>query len=189
MFPCIRFASPWPFDGCNGPTDPDAVAQEAPNFTFTYLDGLLARLRREIPDTERRFAAYRSLDFAGVPNYARAHQFETRRILALDRKYDCRIGAFMLDGCRSEQLFYTTNHPNRQIFEMMLAHIMRGLAVRGTIPRVDALDQLHTIQVPVHPLVAEALEMRWVTPDRKYRFRQEELTWEEYVRRYIAHYG
>src|SRR5207244_7603078 len=148
MFPCIRFASLWPFDGCNGPTDLEAMVQEAPNFTFTYHDGLLARLRREIPDHEQRFAAYRSLAVEGVANYVRAHQFESRRILALDRKYDCNIGQFMLDRFQAEQIFYTTNHPNQQIFEMLITNIMRSLAVRGKIPPVAALDQLQTLQVP-----------------------------------------
>jgi hypothetical protein len=189
MFPCVRFASLWPFDSCNGPTDQHAIEQEAPNFTFTYLDGLLARLRLEIPDRERRFDAYRSLDLDGIINYVRAHEFETRRMLALDKKYDCEIGRFTLDRFQSEQLFYTTNHPNRRIFELLIANIMRSLGIKGDIPHIEALDQLHTLQVPVHPKVAEALGVSWATPARRYRFRQEELNWEQYVRRYIDLYG
>src|SRR5205085_204573 len=110
MFPCIRFASLWPFDGVNGPSDRDAMLLEAPNFTFLYLDGLLGRLRREIPDRERRFEAYRSLEIDRVINYRRLHELESRRIIALDEKYDCRIGSFVLDRFQSEQVFYTTNH-------------------------------------------------------------------------------
>lgn len=186
MFPCIRFASLWPFDGWNGPTDQHAIAQEAPNFTFSNLDGLLARLRKEIPDRDRRFEAYRSLDLAGIVNYARLHDFETRRMLALDAKYDCEIGHFILDRFQSEQLFYTTVHPNRRLFGLLMANIMRSLGISSDIPHLAAFDQM---QVPVHPKVAEALGVRWATPERKYRFRQEELTWEQYVRRYIDHYG
>lgn len=189
MFPCIRFASPWPFDACNGATDHEAIAQEAPNFTFTYLDGLLGRLRREIPDPEERFRAYRSLSIDGVANFVRAHQFETRRILALDKKYASGIGQFMLDRFPFEQIFYTTNHPNSEIFRMLMANIMKSLAVEGKIRSIAGFDQLNTMQVPVHPMVAEALGIRWAPPERKYRFRQEELTWEQYVRRYIRHYG
>ncbi len=189
MFPCVWFASPWPFDGFNGPTDREAIAREHPNFTFTYFDGLLARLRREIPDRQQRFQAYRSLDCPGVPNYRRLHQFEIRRMLALDAKHSCTIGERILGRFQSRQVFYTINHPDREIFEMILANIMRSLGVKGAIPHLEALDQLQTLQIPVHPLVAEALEMRWATEERKYRFRQEELTWEEYVRRYIDHYG
>jgi hypothetical protein len=63
---------------------------------------------------------------------------------------------------------------------------MRSLGISSDIPHLAAFDQM---QVPVHPKVAEALGVRWATPERKYRFRQEELTWEQYVRRYIDHYG
>src|SRR5260370_577105 len=189
MVPAIPFYWVGAFCGFNGPTDQHAIVQEAPNFTFTYFDGLLARLRQQIRDRERRFEAYRSLNIDGVTNYLRAHQFETRRMLALDKKYDCGIGKFILDRFQSEQLFYTTNHPNREIFELLIANIMRSLGVKGHIPPIAPLDQLHTLQVPVHPRVAEVLGVRWATPERKYRFRQEELTWEQYIRRYIEHYG
>ena len=107
----------------------------------------------------------------------------------MDKKYDCQIGHYILDRFQSEQLFYTTNHPNGRIFEMIIANIMHSLGVKGQVPHIAPLDQLHTLQVPVHPKVAEALGARWATPDRKYRFRQEELTWEQYIRRYIEHYG
>ncbi len=189
MFPCIRLASLWPFDHCNGPTDIHAFERSAPNFTFPYLDGLLARLRTEIPDPERRFQAYRSLNFGGIVNYVRAHQFETRRMLALDKKYDCEIGQFILDRFQSEQLFYTTNRPNRRIFELLMANIMRSLGITGDIPPLAVLDQFRVLQVPVHPTVADALGVLWATPQRRYCFRQVELTWEEYVRRYIDLYG
>jgi hypothetical protein len=189
MFPCIRFASLWPFDGVHGPSDRDAILREAPNFTFLYLDGLLGRLRREVPDRERRFAAYRSLQIESVINYRRLHELEKRRILALDEKYDCRIGGFVLDRFQSEQVFYTTNHPNRQVFELLLATIIRRLGVKASIPRIAAFDHLRALQVPVHPKVAEGFGVCWATPDRRYPFRHEELTREQYVRRYIDHYG
>src|SRR5205823_2790498 len=125
--------------------DRHAVEQEEPNFTFTYADGLLARLRREIPDRERRFQAYRELSLTGIVNYVRAHQFESRRLLAADRKYDSRIGQYILDRFQSEQLFYTTNHPNGRLFGMIIEGIMRRLGVNGEVPHFEPLDQLNTL--------------------------------------------
>ena len=70
-----------------------------------------------------------------------------------------------------------------------MANIMRSLGIAGHVPQIELLDHLGTQQVPVHPRVAEALGVRWATAQRQYRFRQEELTWEQYVRRYIDPYG
>ena len=93
-FPLVRFASLWPFDSWNGPGDKQAYEREAPNLTFPYLDGLLGRLRGEIPDPEARFHAYRTLDVPGIINYRRLHEMEIRRLGSMDKKFDFAIGAF-----------------------------------------------------------------------------------------------
>ncbi len=80
-FPLLHFASLWPFDHYNGPGDKEAYEREWPNLTFLYHDGLLARLRKEIPDREQRLLAYRSLSVDGLINFVRLHDFEQRRLL------------------------------------------------------------------------------------------------------------
>src|SRR5437660_3996883 len=96
-FPFARFASLWPFDGWNGPSDRGAQNRESPNMTFPFLDGLLARLRKEIPDREARFAAYRALDIPGIINYRRLHELEKRRLIGIDRKFAITLGEFTLE--------------------------------------------------------------------------------------------
>ena len=105
-FPLVRFASPWPFDSWNGPGDKEAYDREAPNLTFPYLDGLLGRLRREIPDKEERFEAYRSLELPGVVNYRRLHELEIRRLGGMDRKFDFAIGAFILENFQTRRILH-----------------------------------------------------------------------------------
>ena len=118
-FPLVRFASPWPFDSWNGPGDKEAYDREAPNLTFPYLDGLLGRLRREIPDKEERFEAYRSLELPGVVNYRRLHELEIRRLGGMDRKFDFAIGAFILENFQTRRIFHTTVRPNWQVFSLL----------------------------------------------------------------------
>ena len=101
-------------------TSPTEVASKAPNMSFAYLDGLLARLRREIPDPEARFAAYRALDFPGVLNYRRLHELEIRRLEAMDRKFDIGLGAFILDNFRQRRILHTTARPDWQRKESAL---------------------------------------------------------------------
>jgi hypothetical protein len=189
-FPAIRFASLWPFDGWNGPGDTEATQREAPNLTFAYLDGLLARLRREIPDREQRFQAYRALTCPGVVNYRRLHDFEERRLIAMDRKFEIEIGAYILDQFRKHRLFHTTVRPNRQILDMLMRYILRSLGVRGRHPLPDYVETLlYNPQVPVHPKVARDLGVRWADERTLYLHGGREVTWESYVRRYIEHYG
>lgn len=193
-FPLVRFASPWPFDAWNGPGDNEAHDREAPNLTFPYLDGLLGRLRREIPDLEARFAAYRSLQLpAGLPgivNYRRLHQLEERRLAAVDKAFGIDIGSFVLDNFRSRRLFHTTVRPNREVFALLMQLLARLVGVSEPIRLGDGIDAvLRNPQVPVHPKVAQGLGIQWAGEQTPYLNRGREITWETYIRRYIEHYG
>lgn len=188
-FPLLHFASLWPFDHYNGPGDKEAYEREWPNLTFLYHDGLLARLRKEIPDPEQRLLAYRSLSFDGILNYVRLHDFEKRRLTAMDQKFELDIGRFILDHFQHKQLFYTTNHPNGQITGMLMRYLLRQIGIGEVYPPTATLDHLKRLQVPVHPKVAKALGVKWASESTKYLYGGEQITWETYVRRYIEHYG
>ena len=188
-FPLLHFASLWPFDHYNGPGDKEAYEREWPNLTFLYHDGLLARLRKEISDREQRLAAYRSLEIDGVINFARLHDFEKRRLVAMDKQFGFDVGRFILDHFQKKKLFYTTNHPNAEIFAMLMQYLLGRLGIDQAFRPAAILDHLQRLQVPVHPKVATTLGVRWADENTKYLYRGELITWETYVRRYIDHYG
>ena len=189
-FPAVRFASLWPFDGWNGPGDKQAHDREAPNLTFPYLDGLLGRLRKEIPDKEARFRAYRQLQAEGVINYRLLHELEKRRLVAIDNKFGIDIGAFILDNFQKKRLFRTTVRPDRDVLNMLMRYLLKRIGVNGshTLPnKLKALPE--SPQIPVHPKVARDLGVKWADENTKYIYGSERITWETYIRRYIDHYG
>ncbi|MGU3495800.1 WcbI family polysaccharide biosynthesis putative acetyltransferase [Xanthobacteraceae bacterium A53D] len=188
-YPCVRFASPWPFDAFNGPDDRLARNKDYPNFEFTYFDGLLARLRKDIPDHEARFAAYRDLSVKGVIDPKRLHTFEQKRLLAMDEKFPAGIGAYILENFRRKRLFYTTAHPNGAILAMLMKSIAKELGVKQMFWFPGPLDSLKSLQVPIHPKVAAALDVKWAGPDARYLVRGEKVSWEDYFRKYISYYG
>jgi len=189
-FPALRFASLWPFDTWNGPGDREAHDREAPNLTFPYLDGLLGRLRKEMPDKEARFRAYRGLDCAGVVNYRRLHQTEERRLANIDKQFGIAVGAFVLDNFRTRQLFHTTVRPNWQAFNLLLQYVARCVGVTDPVSLTESYDVLlRNPQIPVHPKVAADLGVTWAGARTKYLNRGREITWEAYIRSYIEHYG
>jgi hypothetical protein len=190
-FPLVRFASLWPFDTWNGPSDREAFLAEAPNLTFPFLDGLLGRLRHEIPDKAARFEAYRRLEGIGVVNYKRIHALEERRMLKIDQQYDCKIGEFTLENFRTRQVFHTTVRPNWQGFNLLIRMILKAIGVRDPIdPLSQSADaHLRLPQVPVHPKVAADLGVRWADENTQYQMLGQAMNWETYIRRYIEHYG
>jgi hypothetical protein len=188
-FPFLRFASPWPYDDFNGLRDTGARAQDDPELhTTTYYDGILGRLRRQVLEPEARLKAYRTLEVKGAVDPARVHDFETRRLENLDRRFGCRIGRRILDDFRETRLFYTVNRPSGALLVMVMARILAELRLDMKPPPEEALDELRSIQVPVHPLVARRLGMKWADETTRYGD-SAPITWEGFVRGYIARYG
>jgi Polysaccharide biosynthesis enzyme WcbI len=193
-FPLVRLASLWPFDAWNGPGDKEAHDREAPNLTFPYLDGLLGRLRREIPDREARFAAYRSLELPeglpGVINYRRLHQIEMRRLAAMDKGFGSSIGGFIMENFQKRRIFHTTVRPNWEVFALLMQYVADLVGAREPITLAEGIDAvLRNPQVPVHPKVARDLGVTWADERTRYLNRGREITWESYIRLYIDHYG
>lgn len=189
-FPALRFASLWPFDAWNGPGDRQAHDREAPNLTFDYLDGLLGRLRKEIPDREARLQAYRTLDWPGIVNYRRLHQTEIRRLTGLDKQFGVAIGAFVLDNFQTKRVFHTTVRPNWQAFSLLMQYVAKRVGVTDAVSLTESYDVLlRNPQVPVHPKVAADLGVVWADERTRYFNRGREVTWDTYIRSYIEHYG
>jgi hypothetical protein len=189
-FPHLRLASLWPFDHHNGPGDPEAQKKDWPQETFPYLDGLLARLRKETPDPERRFARYAALDVDLVANPVRLHQFEARRLAAMDRRFECDIGRFIVENFQHRRLFHTTSHPTGELFALLLDQLAKILDVKGLHQPGKLVDHhFSATQVPIHPKVAKMLGVTWADETTRYRFRGGEVTWEDYVRQYIRYFG
>ena len=193
-FPLIRFASLWPFDAWNGPGDRQAHDREAPNLTFPYLDGLLGRLRQAIPDKDARFEAYRSLslpaDLPGVINYRRLHQIENRRLLGMDKEFGISIGGFILENFQNRRIFHTTVQPNWEVFSLLMNFVAKLVGVSEPISLNKGIDAgLRNPQVPIHPMVARDLGVKWADENTRYLDHGREITWERYIRSYIDHYG
>jgi hypothetical protein len=70
-----------------------------------------------------------------------------------------------------------------------MQYLLRKLGMDQGYRPNSTLDHLRRLQVPVHPKVAQALGVTWVKENTKYLYSGEQITWETYVRRYIAHYG
>jgi hypothetical protein len=188
-FPMLRFSAPWPFDSHNGMVDRHAAERELHEPFFPNLDGGLGRLRREIANQEARFQAYRTLNFDWAPDVLRLARFEERRLLAMDQKYDFTLGADILENFRKRPGFHSIGHPNGLILSRLLQHINEQIGMRDVRVHAGSMDGLRNVQVPIHPFVARQLGIGWANERTRYEFRGAPVTWDEYIRRYIQHFG
>lgn len=188
-FPMLRFATPWPFDAYNGSIDSHAARREATDPYFPNLDGVLGRLRHQVPDVEARFRAYRLLDFEHAPDPLKLARFEERRLALMDKNHESSLGAHILENFRKRPVFHSIGHPGGDLLTHLLQHVGKLAGLSTSRVPAATMNQLRNIQVPVHPVVAQRLGMRWADERTCYEFRGEKITWETYVRRYIHHFG
>ncbi|MCJ2132485.1 WcbI family polysaccharide biosynthesis putative acetyltransferase [Methylobacterium sp. J-026] len=181
----------WPFDGLIYGRDRLAEADAAQGGLVRFPDGLLARLRDDVPDPEARFAAYRDLAVPGlVKSFARFLEMENETLGALDATYRCDLGAFIRDNDRTRQLFHWLGHPSGILYRELMAYCCGKLGIAPELPDPSALDAWGTMQVPVHPAVAEQLGLEWAQPGRTYHYApMGQVTWEAFTRAYIRHLG
>jgi hypothetical protein len=190
-FPTLGLASLWPFDHYNPLNDSDATTLDLwRREKFPYRDGLLARLREDTPDPELLFARYASLQVDLAADPVRLHKFEIRRLAAMDRRFDIGIGQYIVDNFRRRRLFHRAGHPTGDLFARLLHHLAERLELKLLRRPGRLVDRyFSSFQVPVHPKVARMLGVVWADENTRYRWGAEEVTWENFIRSYISHYG
>jgi hypothetical protein len=129
-------------------------------------------------------------ELPGIINYRRLHQMEVRRLAAVDEKFDCAIGSFIVENFQNRRLFHTTVRPNWEVFNLMMQFVAKLVGAGEPISLTESVDaSLRNPQVPVHPKVARDLGVKWADERTRYLNRGRQVTWESYIRSYIEHYG
>ena len=117
------------------------------------------------------------------------HQFEERRLRGLDSRFHCTIGQFVLDNFRTSRLLSATGEPKPALYRLLLQWLLLRLDIADDYPDDGFLGAAEGDEVPVHPMVAQALGVAWADEGTTYRFHGAPIRWEGYVRRYIEHFG
>ena len=192
-FPPLGFFALWPYDGAHCGPDPAWAARPR---LFGYSDHLMGRLRGSIPDPagvvsdpEERLWVYKTLNWPNTTDPERLLAFQKRYLSRQDEKIGSRIGRFVVDNARSLRLFHSINHPNQRLLKELASEVFEKLDLDvSKIWELD-LDPLAFAQVPIHPLVADALGLTWFVEDERYRLADARLGFEEYYRLYIETFG
>ena len=187
-FPALSATCLWPFAG-NDPRraiDPDR---------YPWPDSIAATLATsKLPDDEL-FAAYlQHHDRKDArPGSAAAHgRCALEGVRCSVGRQNGRMGGAAF---RSTNLFHTSGHIAAPAIGHLMKQVLSRSAVLGTtlgkaaILETDALLAGHTGQdfesVPIHPLVAERLDLRFFDPDATYRWHAHDWTFRQYILHYI----
>lgn len=196
-FPALSFPSLWPFSTAFGGRDAVAEAlRAAVHGTGLHSDALLGALRC-VPDHGARLAAFlalrRDVSTAAAKLIARRdprriHELDSFRLREMDERNGSNLGRYILHNFRDRRLFHIMRHPAVELTRMIGVELFQKYD-RSVVELDTRIDDNECYQVPIHPIVAEALDVRWVKPDSRYRVFNDELSIEEYTLRYMELYG
>jgi tetratricopeptide (TPR) repeat protein len=170
---------------------PQPLLGHLPVYDDEIGDRVLNRMIREGVSPDEAVQRYLEMDVVRLSRVERMAEINLDNQRRRDQVTGIDCVDYIIDNYRHEKLFMTRGHPNLGLFKRIAAQVYERLGVPHSL--IDAaLRSMRTVlflpdEAPIHPAIAAALGLRFVTPDSRYQFRNEgRFTFEEYVRRYVA---
>lgn len=141
-------------------------------------------------------AAYMDLSARKLPDMRVRWQRDLDRIRGYDAHCDVKLADYVESTFRREHLFWTNGHVSGAGVHALVSRVAQAVRphLGGTALRAQAcLAHLHECgglgehQLPIHPLVAEALQLEFWQADMRYRWSGQHWDFFEYIQRYIEY--
>jgi len=192
-FPHLAGRFYWPFGGVRHALAPDsAVRQIKQPYPEEMGDAILNKLIAEGVAPGDVMARYDAAVAEAGGRVARMAELHLQRQRDRDAACGMAFADVIEQHYQDEQLFLTQGHPGLLLSRLLVGRVFTAMAVPS--PLVDlavrSLDRspFPLSEMPLHPRVAELLGLRFVTPERRYRYENEgHLTFEEYALRYMVY--
>ena len=193
-FPHLSMELLWPYAG----PDPRLKAEPPlyPHGRYPFSDAVAAQVAAEgIAADETVLARYMTLSDAALPDFSAALGEFAAVLRARDEDCTIKLAGFVLGQFQSVRLFHNPHAPTGAL----LAHLACLLAVHGGATPDEVLGatllELNRLisgylglwyeQVPVHPAVAAGYQLRWHRSATRYRWHENEWSFEDYTLNYI----
>jgi hypothetical protein len=188
-FPSLSLVALWPFAG----SDPRMARSADPPYAFA--DSIGARLAGQDASDQELFDRYIDRTTRLMPDLDRRLERDMVQWRERDALCDIVVGDWIANTFRETNLFHNWSHVSGAALRFLLRSLaletLAGRYVPAELLRgeVDCLLRDHQGQdwccMPIHPLVAERMKLRFYDPYARYRWYANEWTFQEYIVNYI----
>ncbi|MEA1649029.1 WcbI family polysaccharide biosynthesis putative acetyltransferase [Nitrospirillum sp. BR 11164] len=188
-FPPLDTNLLWPFNFVDTRNKPEPP--EFPFGRYPYGDRIVVELLREGLSGDALWDAYQTRSVERMPNLERLIDLETTRLDERDARCDITMRPVIEEHFRTRRLFLTPNHPAWFLLGNLYGLLIEAILGDGVDRREACLNHFERWQpwsnetLPIHPEVARRLGLNWYDAQEKVSFSGRELTFEEYMMRYI----
>ncbi|SDT93722.1 Methyltransferase domain-containing protein [Pseudomonas pohangensis] len=194
IFPTFMMFCLWPFDCV------ETRMQQEPDFVwgrYPYGDAIGLEVAASGLQSERATRVYMQLSTERMPDLQQRLQCDIERIRRHDKACDVIIGDYVLDNFRRKHVFWTTGHVSSEAIGVLGKRLYQaalpilGGELSAGLARIEAelatFPGMGSVQVPIHPLVAQALELEYCSPGFRFNWYNNLWSFEEYLPRYLAY--
>ncbi|HEY4041326.1 MAG TPA: WcbI family polysaccharide biosynthesis putative acetyltransferase, partial [Rhodopila sp.] len=190
FIPMVTAGFLWPFAGQPHPSNADYPFLVEGPYGGEASDSYLNRLLLAGTDPEEAVETYMRLDVAKRTNLDRMYELIMDRQRSRDEAAGYNIADVIERYFKTEQIFLTPYHPNTRVAVALATQFFQQMgADRSDIARMQDCTRrapFPKTELPLHPSVCEHFGLKFVNPDRRYRYMNEGLfTVREYALRYL----
>ena len=188
-FPPLSMLCLWPFSGA------DPRQTDRTDDLYPWPDSIGVSLTEEDLPDDALFARYMLSTSEKMPDLERRLRIDATRGRAVDALSDIKMWDWVEANFRTRKLFHTASHLTASPFGHLMKQLVEQTAVLNAADtlrikqEIDFLLRCHRGQdnemMPIHPLVAERLELAWYDPAEQYRWNGHEWTLRDYILKYI----
>jgi hypothetical protein len=186
-FPPLSALCLWPFSG----NDPRLASDPK---RYPWPDAIGAVLSTETLPDDALFEKYMALSTERMPDLDRRLRLDTNRWKAADAIADIKAADWVAGNLTKVRLFHASSHITAAPTRFLLGELLTRTQVVGpqataAVQETERLLRYHEGQdfecVPIHPLVAERLQLRFYDPAARHRWHGHEWTFRQYILHYI----
>ena len=179
--PALMMKSLWPLHQ----QDPrNQFTAEHPFGRHPYGDAQVLKLLRQTQDPDEVFRLYMDVDLKALMSLDRLHEMTLAQAAEADRMADLPLTPTIEANFTRLRLFDTVNHPSPSL-QLLLRDVLAEFILEGA-DGLPAWRPPPSLQVPIHPQVVEHFKLEWTDANAVYFYGGRYLTFEEYLRAYIA---
>lgn len=186
-FPVFWLKLLWPLHFTDPRNQPEGLF---PFGRYPYGDKLICDYIKKGLPADEIYQKYQEMDLDKYINLDRFYEMGIDELHQIDEVADIQVADRIEKLFTEQKLFATINHPSDLALYMVidpLIEMILGHPSAKNKKRPGDEDEHCDIEIPIHPAIIDHYHLKWITKDHVYRYYGSSLTYDDYLRRYIAY--
>lgn len=176
----------WPLYAIDPRNQPQS---DYPFGLYPYGDRLVIELLNKGLSPQEVYQSYMETDLKKMVDLDRWYEICMDSLHAIDENADIQLFSYIEQYFRERRLFVTINHSTDYLLERILSQVIEAeldASVADKNLPASTGAGMGPLEVPIHPTLIDYYGLKWASKDMLYSYAGQNLTFNQYLRQYIA---